>query len=99
VTIGPGRGPRQPADILAAARTHVRQLEDWCRQLGRPVPSKVILWTPTETVLDSVDQFDELAAPYGDLGFDEFVLHHPDQTGPYGGNVRAFEEIAARHAA
>ena len=99
VTIGPGRGPRQPADILAAARTQVGQLEDWCGQLGRPVPSKVILWTPTETVLDSVDQFDELAAPYADLGFDEFVLHHPDQTGPYGGNVRAFEEIAARHAA
>ena len=63
------------------------------------MPSKVLLWTPTETVLDSVDQFEELAGPYADLGFDEFVLHHPDQTGPYVGTVRAFEEIAARHAA
>jgi alkanesulfonate monooxygenase SsuD/methylene tetrahydromethanopterin reductase-like flavin-dependent oxidoreductase (luciferase family) len=97
VTIGPGRGPRQPADILSAARTQIGELEDACRRIGRPVPSKVLLWTPTETVLDSVDQFDELAAPYADLGFDEFVLHHPDQTGPYRGTVRVFEEIAGRH--
>ena len=26
-------------------------------------------------------------------------LHHPDQTGPFGGDVKAFEEIAARYAA
>jgi alkanesulfonate monooxygenase SsuD/methylene tetrahydromethanopterin reductase-like flavin-dependent oxidoreductase (luciferase family) len=98
VTIGPGHGPRQPDDILAAARTQVGQLEDWCRQVGRPTPSKVLLWTPAETVLDSAEQFEELAAPYAELGFDEFVLHHPDQTGPYRGDTRAFEEIAARHA-
>ena len=98
VTIGPGRGPRQPADILAAARRQSGLLHECCDRLGRPVPSKVLLWTPTETVLDSADQFDELAAPYHELGFDEFVLHHPEQTGPYGGNIRAFEEIAARHA-
>jgi alkanesulfonate monooxygenase SsuD/methylene tetrahydromethanopterin reductase-like flavin-dependent oxidoreductase (luciferase family) len=97
VTIGPGRGPRRPEDILDAARTQLGQLEEWCGQLDRPVPSKVILWTPTETVLDSADQFDELAAPYADLGFDEFVVHHPEQTGPYGGSIRVFEEIAARH--
>ena len=84
-------------DILTAARTQIGELEEVVRPVGRPVPSKVLLWTPTETVLDSVDQFDELAAPYADLGFDEFVLHHPDQTGPYRGNVRAFEEIAGRH--
>jgi alkanesulfonate monooxygenase SsuD/methylene tetrahydromethanopterin reductase-like flavin-dependent oxidoreductase (luciferase family) len=98
VTIGPGRGPRRPEDILAAARTQVGQLEDWSRQVGRPTPSKVLLWTPTETVLDSAEQFEELVAPYVDLGFDEFVLHHPDQTGPYRGRIAAFEEIAARHA-
>jgi alkanesulfonate monooxygenase SsuD/methylene tetrahydromethanopterin reductase-like flavin-dependent oxidoreductase (luciferase family) len=99
VTIGPGHGPRGPEDILAAARTQLGQLEDWCHRAGRSTPSKVLLWTPTETVLDSADQFEELAAPYADLGFDEFVLHHPDQTGPYRGNTRAFEEIAARHPA
>jgi alkanesulfonate monooxygenase SsuD/methylene tetrahydromethanopterin reductase-like flavin-dependent oxidoreductase (luciferase family) len=98
VTIGPGAGPRQPEDILAAARTQLRQLEDWCRQVDRPAPAKVILWTPTEPVLDSSEQFEDLAGPYAELGFDEFVLHHPDQTGPYRGSLRAFEEIAARHA-
>ena len=98
VTIGPGRGPRQPEDIQAAARTQLGQLEDWCRELGRPTPSKILLWTPTETVLDSAEQFEELAGPYAELGFDEFVLHHPDQTGPYRGTIAAFEEIAGRHA-
>jgi hypothetical protein len=58
---------------------------------------KVLLWTPTETVVTSRDQFDELAAPYEELGFDEFVLHHPAQSGPYDGSVQVFEEIAARH--
>jgi alkanesulfonate monooxygenase SsuD/methylene tetrahydromethanopterin reductase-like flavin-dependent oxidoreductase (luciferase family) len=98
VTIGPGHGPRQPEDIQAAARTQLGQLEDWCRELGRPTPSKIVLWTPTETVLESADQFEELAGPYAELGFDEFVLHHPDQTGPYRGSIAAFEEIAGRHA-
>ena len=101
VTIGPtGSGPRQPEDILeAAARTQARPARG-LRVAARadPMPSKVLLWTPTETVLDSADQFDELAAPYAELGFDEFVLHHPDQTGPYRGDIAAFEEIAARHA-
>jgi hypothetical protein len=34
-----------------------------------------------------------------ELGFDQFVLHHPDQTGPFGGDVKSFEEIAARFSA
>jgi hypothetical protein len=46
-----------------------------------------------------MDQFGELAAPYEELGFDEFVLHHPAQTGPYGGSVPVFEQIAARQSA
>jgi hypothetical protein len=54
---------------------------------------------PTEPVLDSVDQFEELAAPIKGLGFDQLVLHHPAQTGPFGGSVRVFEEIAARYRA
>jgi alkanesulfonate monooxygenase SsuD/methylene tetrahydromethanopterin reductase-like flavin-dependent oxidoreductase (luciferase family) len=98
VTIGPGHGPRQPEDIQAAARRQLGRLEDWCRELGRPTPSKIVLWTPTETVLESAEQFEELAGPYAELGFDEFVLHHPDQTGPYRGSIAAFEEIAGRHA-
>jgi hypothetical protein len=57
---------------------------------------KVLLWTPVETVLTSIAQFDELAAPYEELGFDQLVLHHPQQTGPYRGSLRVFEQIAAR---
>ena len=61
--------------------------------------AKVLLWGPTEPVLTSSDQFEDLAGPYAELGFDQFVLHHPAQTGPYGGSRPVFEEIAARHAA
>ncbi len=100
VTIGPtGSGARTPASILEAVREQVRTLEEACRRVGRETPpSKVLLWTPTEPALASVQQFDELAAPYADLGFDEMVLHHPDQTGPYGGDIKTFERVAAEHS-
>jgi alkanesulfonate monooxygenase SsuD/methylene tetrahydromethanopterin reductase-like flavin-dependent oxidoreductase (luciferase family) len=98
VTIGPGRGPRRPEQILDAACQQLTQLDDISAGLERTPPAKVLLWTPTDTVLDSADQFDELAGPFRALGFDEFVIHHPEQSGPYRGSLRAFEEIAARHA-
>jgi alkanesulfonate monooxygenase SsuD/methylene tetrahydromethanopterin reductase-like flavin-dependent oxidoreductase (luciferase family) len=101
VTIGPtGRGPRTPETVFEAARRQVALLQAACAAAGRDVASigKVLLWTPTEPVLESLDQFEDLVAPYAALGFDQFVLHHPAQTGPYGGHVAAFEQIAARHA-
>ncbi|HSZ37302.1 MAG TPA: LLM class flavin-dependent oxidoreductase [Acidimicrobiales bacterium] len=101
VTIGPtGRGTRTPQAILEAVRRQRGELDAACAAAGRAVSSvgKVLLWTPTEPVIDSVEQFDELAAPYMELGFDQIVLHHPAQTGPYTGDLTTFEEIAARHA-
>ena len=53
---------------------------------------------PAEPTIQSADQFEELSAPYVELGFDQFVLHHPDQTGPFGGDVATFERIAERAA-
>lgn len=100
VTIGPTSGaPRTPDSILRAARRQCALVDAACNERGRDVTTlrKVLLWTPAETVLTSRDQFDELAAPYEELGFDEFVLHHPAQSGPYGGSVQVFEQIAARH--
>jgi len=49
-------------------------------------------------VITSLDQFDELVGPVAELGFDQFVLHHPAQTGPHGGDVNVFERIAERAA-
>ena len=101
VTIGPtGRAERTPESVLGAARRQVAALRDACAAAGRDASAigKVLLWTPTEPVIDSVDQFEELSAPYAELGFDQFVVHHPAQTGPYGGDVGVFEQIAARHA-
>ena len=102
VTIGPtGRGPRTADLVLASARQQIELLDTACRDAGREPRDlrRVLLWTPTETVLTSLDQFEELVAPYEELGFDQFVLHHPAQTGPYSGDVGAFERIADRYAA
>ncbi len=100
VTIGPtGHVARTPETVLEAARRQIVAIEAACAIAGREVSGlgKVLLWTPTEPVIDSADQFDDLAGPYVELGFDQFVLHHPAQTGPYAGSVRAFEQLAARH--
>jgi alkanesulfonate monooxygenase SsuD/methylene tetrahydromethanopterin reductase-like flavin-dependent oxidoreductase (luciferase family) len=101
VTIGPtGSGPRTEETILAAVRRQCALLASACTQQGRDPATvrKVLLWTPIETVITSVDQFDELAAPYEELGFDQLVLHHPQQTGPYRGSLAAFEQIAAKRS-
>jgi alkanesulfonate monooxygenase SsuD/methylene tetrahydromethanopterin reductase-like flavin-dependent oxidoreductase (luciferase family) len=100
VTVGPtGPGPRTNEAILAAVRTQTTALEGACAACGRDPATmrKVLLWTPVETVITSVAQFDEIAAPYEELGFDQLVLHHPQQTGPYRGSLAAYEEIAALH--
>jgi alkanesulfonate monooxygenase SsuD/methylene tetrahydromethanopterin reductase-like flavin-dependent oxidoreductase (luciferase family) len=100
VTIGPTGAPRTPADILEAVRRQTALLIAACDACGRDPSTvrRVLLWTPTETVISSLDQFDELVAPYEELGIGQFVLHHPAQTGPYGGSVRVFETIAMRNA-
>jgi alkanesulfonate monooxygenase SsuD/methylene tetrahydromethanopterin reductase-like flavin-dependent oxidoreductase (luciferase family) len=101
VTVGPtGPGPRTPEALLDAVRHQLPLLHGACRAEGRNPESigKVILFTPTEPVITSLDQFDDLAGPYAELGFDQFVVHHPAQTGPYGGDVTVFEQIAARSA-
>jgi hypothetical protein len=89
-----------PDSILRAVRRQCVLVDAACAERGRDATTlrKVLLWGPTETVLTSRDQFDELAAPYEELGFDEFVLHHPAQSGPYGGSVPVFEQIAARQS-
>jgi alkanesulfonate monooxygenase SsuD/methylene tetrahydromethanopterin reductase-like flavin-dependent oxidoreductase (luciferase family) len=102
VTIGPtGVAPRTPADILEAVRRQTALFNAACDACGRDPSTvrRVLLWTAAETVLTSLDQFDELVAPYEELRIDQFVLHHPAQTGPYGGSVSVFEEIAMRHGA
>ena len=102
VTIGPtSGGPRTAERILESARHQCQLLRAACAESGRDPQTlaKVLLWGPTEPVLTSSDQFEDLAGPYAELGFDQFVLHHPAQTGPYGGSRPVFEEIAARHAA
>jgi alkanesulfonate monooxygenase SsuD/methylene tetrahydromethanopterin reductase-like flavin-dependent oxidoreductase (luciferase family) len=101
VTTGPtGAATHTPDATLEAVTRQVAQLRQACVAAGREPSSlrRVLLWMPTEPVIDSVDQFDEVAEPFAALGFDEIVLHHPSQTGPFRGSMRVFEEIAARHA-
>ena len=85
VTIGPGRGPRRPetswrrhAPNSASSRTGAarsggpRRRRSSCGPRPRPCSTRPI-------------SSRSWPAPYAELGFDEFVLHHPDQTGPYRG--------------
>jgi alkanesulfonate monooxygenase SsuD/methylene tetrahydromethanopterin reductase-like flavin-dependent oxidoreductase (luciferase family) len=101
VTIGPtGSGPRPAESVLDATVRQCAALELACEEQGRDPSTlgKTLLWTPVEPVITSVDQFDELVAPYLKLGFDQIVLHHPEQTGPYGGSLKVFERIATRQS-
>jgi alkanesulfonate monooxygenase SsuD/methylene tetrahydromethanopterin reductase-like flavin-dependent oxidoreductase (luciferase family) len=101
VTIGStGRGPHAPSLVLTSVSRQVELLDAACQEVGRDPADlgRVLLWMPTEPVLESLEQFEDLVAPYESLGFDQFVLHHPAQTGPFGGDVRAFEQIAERYA-
>ncbi len=101
VTIGPtGPVQRTPDTVLDVVTRQNELLDEVLAAAGRARESlgRVLLWTPTEPVIESADQFDVLVGPYQALGFDQFVVHHPAQTGPYGGDVQAFEQIAARYA-
>jgi alkanesulfonate monooxygenase SsuD/methylene tetrahydromethanopterin reductase-like flavin-dependent oxidoreductase (luciferase family) len=101
VTIGPtGTVPRTPGSVLDAVRRQLDLVDEACDSSGRETQSlgKILLWMPTEPLIASVDQFEDIAGPYEALGFDQIVLHHPAQTGPFGGDVTAFEQIAARYA-
>jgi len=102
VTIGPtGSVPRTPETVLEAVRAQLPLLDAACTAVGRDAADlgKVLLWMPVEPMIESADQFDEMVAPYAALGFDQVVVHHPAQTGPFGGSLAAFERIAARYAA
>ncbi|HWW53602.1 MAG TPA: LLM class flavin-dependent oxidoreductase [Acidimicrobiales bacterium] len=101
VTIGPaGSGPRQPDDVYRAVALQAEQLIDACEEVGRN-PSSVgrvlLLTTTTGPDVPSLGAFDEMVGRYGDLGFDEIVLHHPRQTGPYAGDMAVLEAIAERY--
>jgi len=102
VTVGPTGSVRgTPETVFEAITRQLPLLDEACRAVGRDASSigRILLWTPTEPVITSLDQFDELVGPVAELGFDQFVLHHPAQTGPYGGDVKTFEKIAERSAA
>ena len=100
VTIGLSSGRGKSHELARAVEQQCRQLDDVCAAVRRDPATlrRVVLWTPADPVITSIDQFDEISAPYEAMGIDQLVLHHPDQTGPYSGSVAVFEEIAARSA-
>jgi alkanesulfonate monooxygenase SsuD/methylene tetrahydromethanopterin reductase-like flavin-dependent oxidoreductase (luciferase family) len=103
VTLGPtGAGPRTAAEVYEAVRRQSDQLLEVCGHVGRDAESigrVLLLSTTTGPDIPSLGAFDELAGRYGELDFDEIVVHHPDQTGPYRGDMAVLEEIVARYGA
>ena len=101
VTIGPtGSAPRQLEDVYRAVAAQSARLIAACEEAGRDPASVgrvLLLSTTTGPDIPSLGAFDELAGRYGELGFDEIVLHHPSQTGPYAGDMAVLEAIAERY--
>ncbi|MGP8059012.1 MAG: LLM class flavin-dependent oxidoreductase [Acidimicrobiales bacterium] len=100
VTTGPvGTGPRDAASVLAAARAQSERLTAACRALGRDPAGigRVLLLADPALQPGSLGEFEDLAGPLGALGFNEVVLHHPDQTGPFGGEPATIAAISHRY--
>ncbi|HLN15826.1 MAG TPA: LLM class flavin-dependent oxidoreductase [Acidimicrobiales bacterium] len=101
VTTGPtGPGPHAPAAVHDAVARQSALLDEACAAVGRDPATigRVLLLMAVDHGLTSPEAFDDLAGRYGELGIGEIVLHHPRQTGPFGGDIAVFEEIARRHA-
>ena len=101
VTHGPaGLGEHRPDDVYRAVTAQCSQLAAACEEVGRDPASVgrvLLLATTTGSDIPTVGAFDELAGRYGELGFEEIVLHHPRQTGPYAGDMAVLEAIAERY--
>jgi alkanesulfonate monooxygenase SsuD/methylene tetrahydromethanopterin reductase-like flavin-dependent oxidoreductase (luciferase family) len=100
VTLGPtDSGPRDPARVYDVVRAQCERLLVACAEVGRDPSSvgRVLLTTTTGPDIPSLAAFEDLAGRYAELGFDEIVLHHPRQTGPYHGDLAVLEEIMGRY--
>jgi alkanesulfonate monooxygenase SsuD/methylene tetrahydromethanopterin reductase-like flavin-dependent oxidoreductase (luciferase family) len=100
VTLGPtDAGPKDAARMVGAVRVQGQELEAACAAVGRDPASigRVLLTTTTGPDIPSLAAFEDLAGAYDELGFEEIVLHHPRQTGPYAGDLAVLEEIMGRY--
>jgi len=102
VTLGAtGPGAKTGEGVLAAVTAQCGELEAACAEVGRDPAEigRVLLVTAIDHGITSLGAFEDLAGPYAELGFEEIVLHHPTQIGPYGGDRATFEAVAARYGA
>jgi alkanesulfonate monooxygenase SsuD/methylene tetrahydromethanopterin reductase-like flavin-dependent oxidoreductase (luciferase family) len=102
VTVGPvGPGPRDAGTVLAAARRQSERLSSACVGADRDPAGigRVFLAADPGLQPGSVGQFEDLAGPVEEMGFSEIVLHHPEQTGPFGGDRATMAAISARYNA
>jgi len=102
VTTGPvGAGPRDPGAVLDAARRQSELLSAACSDAGRDPGdiARVLLAADPGLQPASVGEFEALAGPAEELGFTEIVLHHPAQTGPFGGDRATMAAISERYNA
>ena len=99
VTVGPtGHGPGTPEMMFEAMSAPAPPPR---RGLPRRRPGPVehradLLWTPTETVITSVDQFDELVGPCAELGLTSSSSTTPPRRGRTRATSRRREDRRAR---
>lgn len=102
VTTGPvGPGLRDAPRVLVAARRQAERLTEACAAVGREPADigRVLLAADPALQPRSLGEFEDLAGPVEALGFTEIVLHHPEQSGPFGGDLPTLTEISRRYNA
>ncbi|MFE7116294.1 LLM class flavin-dependent oxidoreductase [Streptomyces sp. NPDC057654] len=91
-----------PAESRAAIARQAERLDAACETVGREgaAPRKILLtgFTP-DRPLDSFEAFVDFAGVYGELGFDEIVVHWPIADSVFEVDTAVFEKIATEAVA
>ena len=100
ITAGPANwlGNTSAAASLELITRQRQLLDERLEEHGRTSTSfrKVVIATPAVgNPLESVDTCRRLLDTYSQIGFDEFVLHWPQENGIYAGKQAVLEDIAA----
>ncbi|MGH9105288.1 MAG: LLM class flavin-dependent oxidoreductase [Acidimicrobiales bacterium] len=105
VSLGPEVGttpPLGPAEGAKAVGSGVARLNEACEEVGRDASTlrKLVLTGLTlDSGLASPEAFRETAGRYEEAGVTDLVVHWPTPSGPYQGDMAAFERIFSSLAA
>ncbi|MEZ0106805.1 alkanesulfonate monooxygenase SsuD/methylene tetrahydromethanopterin reductase-like flavin-dependent oxidoreductase (luciferase family) [Catenulispora sp. EB89] len=95
-----GEGP-VAADTWAALEKVSRKLDDVCEKEGRDpasLPRLLLTGLSPLRTMESKARFDDVAGRVEELGFTDFVVHYPRESGAYATPAHVLDEIAPANA-